>query len=300
MTVLEERAIDPSDPGDRRDYLHGLTTSFGHWGDETTFAWAFQRECGGPPADLVVLHEGARAIAGSAISYRRVALGTQPRLAAIMTGSWTLPEARGRGCFSRIVDWSVRTAERRGAALLVAFVTEDNPSCRRLQAAGAAGVETSYLLSSDETPAPAAGCEESRPLGDVDPWTRLHAVEQAGAVSSFVYPDREAWLGQFVRRPEPVEVVDAGGTTVLVERAARSDRVLLAPVVDAAAARRALAALWRSAFDGGRQLFCFSTQPAWRDAALALGLRALPGRMTILPAKAAPSGTWRVHGGDRM
>lgn len=299
VSALEERPIDAEDPEDRRIYLEGLEAGFGHWGGDDRFDWAFLRRCGGPAADLILLRDGTAVLAGSAVTYRMVAGDDGvTKLVGIMTGSWTLPESRGRGCFTHIVEWSRRTALARGAALLLAFVTDDNASRRRLEAAGAVTSETSYLFTTEQTTVPGEGVASvTASATDVERVAEQALVERRPG-HRFTYPDAAAWLGQFVHRPDPVEVVTVAGATVVLERAEKADRVLA--VVGGDDDGATLDGLVRTAIAARKQLFCFSTDPAWSAAAKARGLTSAPGRLTMLPPGAALPGRWSIAGGDRM
>lgn len=139
-------------PADAIDTLPCLNTCFPGWGDARSFEWAYQRQMQHqPPPDYLVLKEAGVVMAGSGISYRQVLLPNKEALTAgIMTGSWTMPGARGLGCFSRVIEESIRRTQTRGGVLLLAFVTEENASCRQLLRAGAARFPTSYLVSEAE------------------------------------------------------------------------------------------------------------------------------------------------------
>src|SRR5258706_305399 len=66
--------------------------------------------------------------------------------AGIISSSWTLREGRGRGCLSHFVAWSREVVRARGGSIVLAFMTESNASRRRLAAAGADLIATSYAL----------------------------------------------------------------------------------------------------------------------------------------------------------
>jgi hypothetical protein len=323
-----ELEVNPQ--GIQGSYLSGLDRSFRDWGGPETYRWAFQRE--GLSADLMVLRRGGRLVAGSAVSYRRVALPAGGRVGAgIMTGSWTLPEARGLGCFTRMIGESLRLAADRGAALLLAFVTRDNPSCRRLLAAGGAGFPSAYLASTDETPLPPPALDP-RPVADPETVARelfeARKQEQAG-FSHFDYPAVEIWASQFLNRPGVIEMLSFGGQAwAIVERAPSTDRVHLIAVDRSSGLTHSLclAALLRGALDRGRRLFLFTTLPALAEVGRGLGLAAKPGLLTALIASTPPLrealgapaeepegsadlsrggsgwylGEWDLQGGDRM
>ena len=320
-------------PGIAPEYLAGLNRCFPDWGGPESYRWAFERPVGAATPDLLVVRLDQRIVAGSAISYRKVALASGTTMdVGIMTGSWTLPEARGQGLFSRMIEESVTLASLRGAALLLAFVTEDNPSARRLRAAGSALIPTFYLFSSPETPRPKSSFEP-RVLPTTETTLRdIMEIQQADQVgfTHFLYPTAEAWLSQFVERPGTIEVLALdGGAWCVLDRSQVSDRVQLT-VVDrrsGASLGACLSRLLRASLDRNRQLFLFVTRPSVREEATGLGLTLKPGFLTALVANGSALrgalgidpprplrgsgeltdpespwflGTWHLQSGDRI
>ncbi len=299
-----ELEVNPS--GVQDDYLAGLNRCFGAWGDRAAYRWDFEREVGAAAADLLVLRANGEIVAGSAVAYRVVRHGESELVVGIMSGSWTLPEARGHGSFSRMIVESRRLVVTRGGSLLIAFVTADNASRRRLVAAGSLEVPTSYVMSGPETPAPTG----TPPVGpddlSVDDLFRAHlrwAGEGSGAYP--VYPSARVWASQFLDRPLPVERLTVAGCHCLVERSAASDRVLWLVGPDPEAA---LAALLARAVRARRQLFLFSVDARIARAGADLGMQVKPGSITLLDARDDATGEslrsalpteWRLQGGDR-
>jgi hypothetical protein len=250
---------------DPAEYLAGANRAFGAWGDEATFAWAFRGR-----AELLFIdgHDG-RAIAGSGITYRTLTGG---RPAAILTGSWTLPESRGSGAFTRIIEAACEIANEQDAVVL-GFGRMDNASGRRLAAARAVMHPTFYCRS---IPTTDQACE-FEPL-DADP---------SSFPSSFVYTPAE-WRAQFLERPRAhIECIGRPGRwSAVVERVSAFDRI------HAVSDLAALPALAARAHAGGRRLFWFATErPAleceWTD-----------GFLSSMPAP--PVSAWSLQNGDRM
>src|SRR5258708_14792865 len=105
---------------DPREYIEGANMAFGHWGDLPLFTWVFR-----DGAEILFLDdERGRAVAGSGIVYRTLGSGQR---AAIMTGSWTLPESRGRGALSRMAQATFEAATESHAVTL-AFGRPENAS----------------------------------------------------------------------------------------------------------------------------------------------------------------------------
>ena len=302
---MELRAeINPS--GVEDTFLAGLNRSFGHWGDHTTYAWGFEREVGARAADLIVLRDEGMIVAGSAVSYRIVQQHGDQIMVGVMTGSWTLPEARGRGAFGQMIHESRTLTAARGGSLLIAFVTHENASRRRLVAEGCAEVPTWYVASDPDTSPPSRAASVEPSPAAAEELFRAHADWQAGGSgASVVYLSVEVWKSQFLVRPLPVEVVRAAGGRCVIERSATSDRVLWTDGRDGPAA---LAALLKRAIESGRQLFMFTMDPTLARVGADLGMMAKPGSLTILdapdegnerPKASRIPAAWRVQGGDR-
>ncbi len=276
--------VDVNPQGLDDKYLRCLNTSFPHWGEEYVFKWAFCRALPPDPLpDRFLLREEGNLLAGSAVSYRTLSLpnGSAIRV-GIMTGSWTLEAARGRGCFSRVIQESIRITREREGALLLAFVTHDNPSCRQLQRAGAAMFPTSYLIANPEDTSEIA--DSVAEIGDAD---LKRAVDHwAGAKkdqSSFRYSSFETWKSQFVDRPWETKVVgDASGAFAVIERHAETDRINALGAPSKAREIAFLHDLRTRASLEGRKLFAFSTDgelaAGWRNR----GLIEKPGFLTAI------------------
>jgi hypothetical protein len=298
---LERRLVDRSDAAERQRYIAGLEAAFGRWGDERRFAWAFDRSCGAGPADLGVLVDAeGRWVAGSALVHRLVrAPSGELEVAAIISSSWTLPEGRGRGCLAHFVAWAREVVRARGGSLVLAFMTEDNASRRRLAAAGADLIPTCYALwdrpADGEGAAPGVCDDSTERLAE-------RALRPVPGTHSFDYPDPDAWAGQLLRRFDPVDVVRVPGGAAVVERGSDTDRLLAAIPDDLAAPldpTAVTATLQLGAARRGRKLFAFAIDPAWGAAFARLGGAIQTGRLTVLDdqRRGAP---WRFASGDRM
>lgn len=328
MPMLTEAAmtLELNPPGGESEYLRGLNECFEGWGDWKTFEWAFRRTVAPEPAaDLMVLRDGSELLAGSAVTYRRLELANGERIRiGIMTGSWTLPAARGRGCFSRLIEASLMVTSERGGALLLAFVTADNPSCRQLRRSGAAFVPTSYLFS-----------EGGPQAEDVPRWTAVDADERHAAAIAhsskgqchFIYERFEDWRCQFLERPYPTGLLSAGdGAFAVLERKGGTDR-LQALWTSPGSLDFRLAELRAQTAAQGNRLFAFSSEAAFGKTARAMGFVERPGYVTTMvtddarlraamklsEAIEAPShamltdatspwflGAWSLQSGDRM
>jgi GNAT superfamily N-acetyltransferase len=248
---------------DPHEFLDGANRAFGQWGDEATFRWAFRGD-----AELLFLD----GVAAFGIVWRTLTSGER---AAIITGAWTLPEARRLGAFSRLVGVAREVAQER-EAIVLGFVRAENPSARGLASAGGSLVPTFYCR------AEARVCRQARSpaLSVLDP-------DRSVFNSSFVYSADE-WRAQFLERPHAeLECVGVRGEWMaIVERTREFDRVHAISDVGA------LSSLVLRAHAAGRRLFWFSTtRPAieceWTD-----GFLAVVGTSAF--------SDWELQNGDRM
>ena len=238
-------------------------------------------------------------LAGSAVSYRKARLRTGAEVdVGIMTGSWTLPAARGQGCFTRAILESVKLTESREGALLLAYVTEANASSRRLVAAGSGLFPTRYVFSTDETPAAREDAPPAFVAKDSEKALSRMAERlehQREGCFRMWFPSLEALRGQVLERPgEAVVLLEHGeggrlGHSV-VETSTGSDRIQLLAPAEPASLQPCLESLLARAQDGGRQLFLFSSSPDEDARFRALGLTVKPGFLTALVADAVRLG----------
>lgn len=277
-------------PNIQSEYLHNLNLVLSDWGNADKYAWYFQRKTSFPDPDLMILKNGEQTLAGSAVSYRQLRFPNGGEvLIGIMTGSWTLPEARGQGCFGHIIQESIRLTSQKGGALLIAFVTEDNASFRQLAKAGATLVPSTYIFSTPETPTP----NYADPLKIVikNKETAQILLERLNTRYQkrlhFSYPTQEDFIANFCERPLPTEVwQDAAGNFSVIET--KPDTYLL-QLWTANDDEQSLTNILRHTIDLKRKFFMFSTRPEITTCAEHLGLSSKLGYITILPADATKS-----------
>jgi GNAT superfamily N-acetyltransferase len=268
VRLRRERAADV----EPREFIDGANESFGAWGDAAFFAWAFRGD-----AEILFLDDDAgRTIAASGITYRTVRYASgDEQLAAILTGSWTRADARGRGAFTQLVEATNERARERDAIVL-GFGRMENASRRRIEAAGATIHRAAYARGT--MPMTAA-------LDVLDPDPSLFARRSG---STFIYMPDE-WRAQFIERPHAnIECVGRDGEwAAIVERANEFDRV------HAISDFAKLPLLAR-----GRPLFCYTTIEAEMQSLTALGFELTDGFLPVHPASAISN--WNLENGDRM
>jgi hypothetical protein len=310
-------------------YIDHLNFSFGHWGDAAFYKWCFDRQIGDLKSDIMIFKQDEKIIAGSAVTYRKVLLGKLLINIGIMTGSWTVPEARGQGCFTKIIEESLSLASHKGAGLLIAFLTESNASFRRLANAGSSLFPTHYLFSDQNTPIPESGHAVS-PVSDIKKGIETifeNLRKRQDGLAQFTYTLKE-WESQFWERPGEMELlrIDDIGSAI-IEKKGDFDRLLFLSLKEERAFTDCIKALLRRALENGQKLFLFTTSTFWKDECLKLGFGYSPGYLTALIAdkneliKIYPGvsylpeniayefykpvspwyiGSWDIQSGDRM
>jgi len=308
-----ELVINPPLDEVRPAILESLNRCFPNWGHDAEFHWHLVRTVGGRKTDVMLMRNEDRFVAGSAIVYRPIRLRTgQMAEIGIMASSWTLPEARGHGHFSRIIEASVQLARDNGVALLTAFVTSVNSSARRLLASGAEGHPTHYLIGDGSLPRSTgpmpAVTEIKTEATDAALDEVMNAVAPRADAAHLVYTPQE-WREQFWTRPDVVRALRVGTIgTALVETKNEFDRLLAFSNTSEDGAD-CLAPLMAWAHSRGQKFFFFTMDDAWRDRAVSLGLRHLPGFLTARIARDPSTGSgqgrqligpWWIQNGDRM
>lgn len=218
-----------------------------------------------------------------------------------MTGLWTLPAARGRGAFTRIIEESVALTREHGGALLLAFVTETNASFRRLEAAGSVLFPTRYVSSR----AGLAGPGSTRRVREHDAvsaagwFERFEEARPPGA--HFQYANAQEWAGQHLARPgRPVLLEVEGLGAALVETHGDFDRVQAVCAAGDDARVQLIGVCLARAQRSGKRLFLFESSPERAERLTAeLDLDAAKGFLTALPASGTPT-SWSLDSGDRM
>lgn len=272
-------------PNIQEQYLRCLNQVFGDWGDAEKYFWYFGRKTAFPNPDVMVLKNGEQLLAGSGVSYRRIRFPNGGEtVIGIMSGSWTLPEARGQGCFTRIIEESIQLTAQKDGAMLIAFVTEDNASFRQLAKAGSALFPSAYIFSTPDTPHPKHAAA-------------LHIAEKNEATAKeiqeklktryvdrlhFVYPSPDDLSANFFQRAVPTEVLqDETGSVAVIET--KPDTYLL-QLFTAENHGTCIANVLNRAFDDGRKFFMFSTRRDIINVCQQLGLGIKKGYVTVLMA----------------
>jgi GNAT superfamily N-acetyltransferase len=288
-----------------------LTRCFATRWTEAMYRWYLQRSFAGELPDRLILMDGARAVAAVGVVYRQLRTpdGAMHRV-GVATAGGTLPGARGRGYYARVLQAVVERSAARGCAALLGFVTAGNTSGRGLTRLGATAIPSAYLVSRNHSPGPQRGTLQLRDAEVADDWPLRAAarLRPPADPAGFHYPDASAWRSQMVDRPGGVQSLRIGATCrAVIERVADTDRLQW---LDGDGRERlaAIRAVMARALRHGRKFFMYSTCPHEVSAARRLGLAAHPGYLLVLPLEARyaatvcdwPGMSWRVQSGDRM
>lgn len=277
------------------DYIRYINECFNHWGGNKEYSWAFARQVGKHTSDIMVLeNEEGEVIAGSAVTYRKL-LGPDgtPFDIGIMTGSWTLPNARGRGCFSKIIDLSKELAGRRNVPFLTAFVTESNASFRRLRDAGSTLLPTSFLFSPEASFANVNTAEiqllQSSKETVADIFQQFKASQKKSL--GFSYTEEEFYT-QYIDRPKNPEIIKLGSEYALVEETHNVVRALLITYDTPETFAHWVKVLTNWALqERSKKLLLFSTRQQEIDTCVSLRFEPMKGYFTILPTSADLGGS---------
>lgn len=296
--------INPS--GFKDQYLGHLNTCFPGWGNGTKYDWVFSRKAGIKLADLILVrNENEEDIAGSAVSYRRLRFNQNEIDIGIMTGSWTLPAARGQGCFSKIINVSKELAVQNHAPFLTAFVTETNASSRRLREAGSIMINTHHLFSPDKIFNSEKVAVEVEITGKARASLYEQFTSRKRGFVRFEY-NFEEFTGQFINRVNTPALLNTGGAYALLEETHNAMMLLFIAHDLSGDLGDSLSALANWAKEKrSKKLLLFSTNPALTEACLQLGFEAIPGYFTMLGEDPSfPPESYRdrfdIQAGDKM
>ncbi|MBT8100948.1 MAG: GNAT family N-acetyltransferase [Gammaproteobacteria bacterium] len=288
---------------DVENTIQFLNQSFGGGWDRAHFDWYLARPFDDCTPDRLRISDGDTPAAGSVVNYRKIRLAddTVHRI-GIASGSWTLPDFRGRGLFTRMMQASVERAGSKNCSYFLAFVTEDNASCNALARLGAEMIPATYLLSNETCAGVAADYTDEVAPVSITP-EELFASQNAFNGTAFYYPTADIWAEQFLARPNPVEILRVSDANyAIVEKTADTDRLQWTSAP--AAGRLALGEmLAERAAATKRKFFMYGTGSLVDIPCSTATLPAKPGFIACLPTGTSARNVdpqWDVQSGDRM
>ncbi len=219
---MEKIIINPENYTEQ--YIQSLNQCFNNWGGDKEYNWIFNRTLGKKTSDIIVIKDEKNdAIAGSGVTYRRLIIDNKKTInIGIMTGSWTLPKARGKGCFSKIIEISKNICNQNDIPFLTAFVMESNPSYRRLKNAGSILMPTYHFISKETFPANKTNVLviSNKLKASIDIYDRVKEN------LSFYYT-YENFYQQYINRILNVEILKIENNYIIIEETENIIKVLL-------------------------------------------------------------------------
>ena len=279
---MENFVINPKNY--REKYIANLNACFGHWGGDAEYEWGLQRQVGKHSADIMLIeNEEDGVIAGSAVSYRQLLKKKDRFDIGIMTGSWTLPAARRKGCFTKIINKSTELCEEKGVPYLTAFVTRSNPSSRRLETEG------SFLFPSFHLFSPTIKYEGTLPEVQVvngNDLNREHLyqafIQKQNRFLSFFYSP-EDFFGQYLDRIKETTVLKLNNDYAVIENGVEEVKILLLTYSDLTAFEENIKAVTNWCLKNrSMKAFYFTTRKELFSICDKLGFDNVDGFFTIL------------------
>lgn len=279
---MDQTIFNNSEYSDK--YLQQLNLCFPGWGGNVEFEWVFKRTFESRDPDFFYIqNEHGEVFAGSGISYRVISSPNGSKnVIGIMTGSWTLPAARGRGYFSKIIEVSRKRCAENGVPLLTAFVMETNSSYKGLKNAGSHIIKSFTCLSSKVIKSDVRGSLiKSLDLNDFS-IKSLYVNLINSRIIGFNYSYQD-FIKQFIKRPKSTSLLAIGKNTFLVEESDSVLKILLHTFNESTFLKDVnLLASWSLKFLN-KQLMSYTTSQYEMLFFKRLGYNILPGYFTILP-----------------
>lgn len=270
----------------KKQYLEHLNECFKGWGSDTEYNWVFNRKVGEHNSDILIIqNKEDGVIAGSAVSYRQLSDGERNVPIGIMTGSWTLPAARRKGCFGKMIDSSKNLCAEKNTPFLTAFVTETNPSRKGLETAG------SYMVPSYNLFSPTTRFAEETGEGDVvkrnkdeqliqEVYNRMRKTQEGFLNFSYT---KEEFAAQYISRIKETTVLSIGNDFAILEDGANEMKILLMTYENTKALKVNMKLLTNWCLEHKeKKAFLFTTREEAYKACSKIDFENAPGFFTVL------------------
>jgi len=278
----------------RKLYLNYLNQVFPHWGNYDMFTWCFKNKTFKISADIFVLAESDsepdKIAAGSAVVYRDLEnIARKTRISiGIMTGSWTLPEYRNKGFFTKIIEKSLELVHKKNTDALCAFVTETNASSRRLVAAGSIAIPAYYLFFESiniNNHVEAFGVEKI-PVDDVIMKQLYNSyLKYKDNKICFSY-NFDSFVEQYINRPQNTFIVKIAERLCIIEENVDTIKVLFAEKKQDESINKLVTDLFHLGLwatnECNKKLYYYTTNGYEKELLLAKNFTLLNGYFTIL------------------
>ncbi|MDT0677472.1 GNAT family N-acetyltransferase [Autumnicola musiva] len=268
----------------QEQYIENLNKCFNGWGGVKEYNWGLNRKIGQHETDIMLIeNDEDGVIAGSAVSYRTLAGNNQTIEIGIMTGSWTLPAARRKGCFSKMIENSNQLCKEKNVPFLTAFVTEENASRRRLESAGSYMFPTFHLFSPEEPyNIDENNIESLENNENVRKQIYERTIKTQKNFLSFSYT-LEEFSSQYINRIKETILLKIGDDFAIVEGGVNEMKILLLTSKDPSAFNINIQAITNWCLrEKGKKSFFFTTRKELADICLEKGFNCGPGFFTIL------------------
>lgn len=286
-----------SDATIRAACLAGLNQCFPGWGNAAQFDWCYRRPSDPRPADILVAQDDGNIVAGLAVVYRQIGRDNEPpELVGVLSGAWTLREARGQGHFGRLIDRAAEVARERGATTALAFVTGERSSAGQLDRRSARVIETRLFSRHVPENPPLLG-EPDEMAPDAAALAFTMRRDRSGQVS-FVY-DPRSWRDQMVDRAAPSWVVRLGDQAIAVLAQQGQGSIVL----DALPCEPEAVSLAELACSLGPGLVSiYESEPRCFKLYKAKGWTSARARIFLIPLTGSRylDGDWKILAGDRI
>lgn len=295
--ILKTRVIE-NNTDSAEEYLGYLNQCFPGWGDVALYNWVFDRDVGAGRADRIFAYHENEIIGGTGVSYRMItdSKGAKERI-AIMTGSWTLPAARGKGCFSHLILAMRDQAIKKGCVLLTAFAFKDNASYGAMLRQNCVALPTVYVR---DPLVPTKDCQSDNEFLGRYPVSDKFVEELFVSLQKsendkvrFTYSLSE-WKGQFIGDPAKMGAVSIGHSSKFIFEIANGFlRVLAMYVSEEDNLKSVFANILQITRKEGFRLFMFSTDSKEIEVMKELELEIIEGGFFLLFADKDRYRNWR-------
>lgn len=267
------------------EYIKNLNLCFNGWGDDILYNWVFDRKVGKYESDILVIKsDEGEVMAGSGITYRKLIKGDDLIDIGIITGSWTLPAARRKGCLAKFVEVSANLCREKNVDYITAFMMETNPSSRRLRAAGAFMFPTFHLFSPEEKFSDPGSVSLRERKKDPELLREIYnqmVVTQADKIH-FDY-QLEEFRKQYIHRPKESFILQINEDFAVMEESENAVKILLLTFPDTEEFITYIKKIANWCLENrNKKIFYFTSREEIGEICTRLGFENLPGFFTIL------------------
>lgn len=280
---MERIIINPENY--KKEFLQNLDICFKGWGGEKRYDWVFERKVGKFSPEIgIIENDEDGAIAGTGYTYRVMKSNGSLTNFGIVSGSWTLPAARRKGCLTKMVETGRDQCKDKGLPFITAFMTDTNPSSRRLRSLGA-NMISAYHLFSPGIPFENISGSLPEELEQKEDLTKkvYDRMMVSQAETTFFYYSLEEFEKQYITRLNGTTILRLGEDFVILEKGVNEVKVILMTYAN----RRGFLENVKKVSNWclkNRKLkaFFFTVDESLKEECLDLGFESILGYFTIL------------------